>query len=609
MEFNPGSLAPQQDPEQIRGRGGFLTSLISEGGAAGGAALGTSIAPGVGTVLGAALGGLFGRIGENKVRDDQFNIGSAIGEGLLSGATAGIAPAFRGAKALKAARGTSDDLIGAFSRGFSTPPSGGVLAGKLSQASDDSAIKSFKFTPSQLSKIKKDTGVDAAKIVKSEKLIGKSPEQIDEIIKSLDDEFGARVADVSVNRELLSKQLEKQYKPLINSVNQADQRLGQAVKAQADEIIERFDEIADGATLNSVKSGFASRANFSNAIANPDEANLSKRISDALRETLRESSGDDTLKTLGRRIQRIRKVNEAAALQANRGRGAQFVGLTDLLAGGSGAAAGGPVGALGAVAAKRVANSPTAQSAFSNTLGSASNAFSKIPASGFTGNLAGQLAARAPGAIGFQPQESSFDANQSTNIANSINSIEGTIPQATSNLQAQVEILKAQTLLDALSAGASPEDLEQIAIIMDLTLQSAGIPAAQAPPEVEMGAEEQKRALTAQSGLDSLSVLEETLATDPGAFQRQALPNPFGITGRLTDTADIRAATDNVVDVIARLRSGAAITEDEARRFATRLPLPGDSVDVAARKIAGVRAELESFINPDLSLTQALGAL
>lgn len=107
--------------------------------------------------------------------------------------------------------------------------------------------------------------------------------------------------------------------------------------------------------------------------------------------------------------------------------------------------------------------------------------------------------------------------------------------------------------------------------------------------------ESQKRALTSESGLRSIGTLEETLARDPSAFARQSLPNPLGIVGRLTGTTDVRAATDNVVDVLARLRSGAAITDDEARRFARLLPQAGDSQESAARKIANVKAELMSF--------------
>lgn len=75
------------------GRGGFLTSLISElggaGGAAAGAAAGTAILPGVGTIIGAGLGGLLGGAGgsavEQEVRNGTVNTGSALKEGALDG--------------------------------------------------------------------------------------------------------------------------------------------------------------------------------------------------------------------------------------------------------------------------------------------------------------------------------------------------------------------------------------------------------------------------------------------------------------------------------------------------------------------------------------------
>jgi hypothetical protein len=149
--------------------------------------------------------------------------------------------------------------------------------------------------------------------------------------------------------------------------------------------------------------------------------------------------------------------------------------------------------------------------------------------------------------------------------------------------------------MQILAGGGTMKDVQEYLGIAE-TMQT--LTGSTAPEEKPLGTEAQKRALTSQSGLRSLQTLEETLATDPGAFKRQALPNPFGITAGITNTTDIRAATDNVVDVIARLRSGAAITDQEAARFARLLPQPGDSKESAARKLANVRAELESFMQP-----------
>lgn len=95
----------KKDEKKTRGRGGFLSSLISEGGATGGAVAGGatgaalgSIVPGLGTVIGglvgAGVGGLAGGLGgsavEQKVRDDEVDWKKAATEGLVSGATSVI---------------------------------------------------------------------------------------------------------------------------------------------------------------------------------------------------------------------------------------------------------------------------------------------------------------------------------------------------------------------------------------------------------------------------------------------------------------------------------------------------------------------------------------
>lgn len=98
---------------KTKGRGGFLTSLISEaggtGGALGGAALGTALLPGIGTVVGAGLGGFLGgtggRIAENEVRDHRVGLGDALKEGAVSGVAS--------AGPLKLAKGAAGAIKGA----------------------------------------------------------------------------------------------------------------------------------------------------------------------------------------------------------------------------------------------------------------------------------------------------------------------------------------------------------------------------------------------------------------------------------------------------------------------------------------------------------------
>lgn len=132
LRANAGAPAPQSktrwengrlvlvNQPKTRGRGGFLSSLISEtagtggmlGGAAAGAAAG-SVVPGIGTlvggVLGAGLGGFLGgtggRVVENKVRDNRIGLGDALKEGALSGAIGAAGTGLQVARGLKAAGG------------------------------------------------------------------------------------------------------------------------------------------------------------------------------------------------------------------------------------------------------------------------------------------------------------------------------------------------------------------------------------------------------------------------------------------------------------------------------------------------------------------------
>lgn len=103
----------RQQPKKKTGRGGTLTSLISEGGALGGAAAGAalgSVVPVLGTAIGGALGGALGafggRVAENKVRDDRIGLGDAATEATLTGVLgAPIRSLKYGVNAVKASRG------------------------------------------------------------------------------------------------------------------------------------------------------------------------------------------------------------------------------------------------------------------------------------------------------------------------------------------------------------------------------------------------------------------------------------------------------------------------------------------------------------------------
>lgn len=138
-------ILPDEQQIKPQGRGGFLTSLISEaggtGGALGGAAAGAaagSIVPGIGTaiggVIGAGLGGFLGgaggRLAENKIRDDRYGLGQALMEGGMSGAFGALGTGVQAIKGAKALTAVDDIAKGTGAAGKLTKGASGLRVDK-----------------------------------------------------------------------------------------------------------------------------------------------------------------------------------------------------------------------------------------------------------------------------------------------------------------------------------------------------------------------------------------------------------------------------------------------------------------------------------------------
>lgn len=93
----------------------------------------------------------------------------------------------------------------------------------------------------------------------------------------------------------------------------------------------------------------------------------------------------------------------------------------------------------------------------------------------------------------------------------------------------------------------------------------------------------------AESGLRSLQSFVNIMTSDGGALGLSALP--FGLGNANAQTLDV--ASNNIKDVIGRLRSGGAITEDEEKRYKKMIPKITDSDQARQEKVA----TLESLFN------------
>lgn len=569
-------------PGKKGGKGGTATSLISEGGGLGGAALGAtigSIVPGIGTVIGGIIGGglgaFGGRLAENKVRDDRWGVGDAATEGLVTGALSSVAP---GLKALKGA-GTAAKGLGAVD---DVAKAAKATAGK--NTLDRAGRSAYRAT----------LGIDD--IVSPGKTkpntIAKADELVDEALRiGLKGTPAAMQRQVKVQYDELGKELGRVLPNITKTV---------PVKGKSGLFSTTFKDISDelpltfeGApaqreiqrVLNEIE-GVASKGQISARGLQNFKDRLAGRLSNAFTKL---QNGADLTPKEAVDMAFWRRVDDAIGTVAPEAK-ALTVRQSKLygLAQGLGRMTRTPGNPTGLADIGIRAGAPAfrkGQNAAGRAMMAAGNIGANPAVQGAGGALLPTIGENMlnPVAPSGDPLEDALMASQDFG-----DPMQGMDMGMEMGMEQQDPYPRENLMYDI---QRDPQNADKYIEYYQMMQEVFG-QAAQKP----LSAAQQQRVGVAQSGLDSIGLLEDTLATDPGAFSRQALPNPLGITARLTGTSDVRAATDNIIDVIARLRSGAAITEDEARRFGRQLPQAGDTAETAAWKIAKVRRDLESVV-------------
>lgn len=106
----------------------------------------------------------------------------------------------------------------------------------------------------------------------------------------------------------------------------------------------------------------------------------------------------------------------------------------------------------------------------------------------------------------------------------------------------------------------------------------------------------------AETGIRGISDLQGLMAQDPNAVKRTLIPGRGlfgGFLGNAFNTNSFDAARQQVVDVIARLRTGAAISKAEEARFLKFLPQPFDSPNVAQQKLGYLERQFQRVAAAD----------
>jgi len=146
----------------------------------------------------------------------------------------------------------------------------------------------------------------------------------------------------------------------------------------------------------------------------------------------------------------------------------------------------------------------------------------------------------------------------------------------------------SQALMAALAAGDT-DAAEQLGSMYEL---AAAYEASATEAEKPLSAEASKVVGNANSGLQSLDQLEALISGEGGVPKGTLVPGRDlfgGAVGNALGTSQFDTVNRNIIDVITRLRTGAALTDQEARFYASQVPQAFDTPDVIQLKLQTFR--------------------
>lgn len=117
-----------------------------------------------------------------------------------------------------------------------------------------------------------------------------------------------------------------------------------------------------------------------------------------------------------------------------------------------------------------------------------------------------------------------------------------------------------------------------------------------------LNATQQQQASNAQSGLQSINDLSTLIKGNRGLVNKSGIPGQGSIIGgfesNLLGTGEYNTAASNIKDVISRLRSGAALTSQEEKRYTNLIPKAGDNDSTITYKLSALQDLFAKFAAP-----------
>jgi hypothetical protein len=614
LEAGYQSFASRQ-PKQKK-KGNIVTNLLPSaggigGGALGGAAAGSIFGPGgalLGALLGGAAGGSAGKLTENAIEGNQWNEGvgrEAAMNGVFAAGPLRLLKA-AGTAGKTAAQGGS--LSQALTRGGEAAARPSALktsaAAKLNDARENLGTKAFGLTQGDKTKIRQRTGETAGSIIKRYGL--NTTDDIQNATSPLFKDFDDIVTRIpsSFSKQQVNDAFKSIYGPmLVKGVPTGQRAIGQQLKNEADNLVKGIKGNITPAQLNEKRQAFDQLA-YKLRASEPGLADINKQSRDVIQKLIRDaadgagikSAGGQSLKEVGSEISKLKRIADAAGKRIESTGGRSIIPLNNVTGTVLGATGGLP-GAVAGTAASMAINSPAGRRAAAKGVESlAGRATSSAASKAANRYGVKETAKRVLPTVGLYDVLSQSSPSMSENNANPMmdpmTANTNMLPPEYADQSANANMpsdnpfdpANAQSkIAEILANGGDMDDVKDYLAIVE-TLQSFS-PQTNTKP---LSAEASKTVNNAMTGLTSLDQLESIMASDPSARTKQAIPGRSALGGlgaNVLGTSSYDAAQKNIIDVITRLRTGAAITESEERFYRSMMPQAFDPPEVAQQKL------------------------
>lgn len=563
----------QTDPviDWLPAIGGIAGSLL-------GAPLGL---PGV--IAGGAIGSGLGTAGKQKLKGEDFNL-QEIGVETALGAAGGVAGKAVGVGAKLLGKTATTSIPERLMSGVFKEP---IKATK-------SAIKNSGETLGQA--VLKKGGVDTTE--------GFYQKAIERIASSEDELQGILI---NTTKTVPISDIRKTVNPLIKEYKQA----GNLAAANSLENRVIAIEMANGSNMpasaaNEIKRSLYSEAQRAYGTEASAQMEGIKTIARGIKESLDDVPGvnqiNKDLSHFGSR--RDSMLNKMTRDQRN-----NVLGLTDAVLGGGGIAAGQPL-ALGGILAKNALGSTLGKTAIAQGLYKTGQLAGNLPP--IVGKVAGAgVTASAQGAM--RLPQAFVDNNGSESITEEIPSAQpkfgmgGNLPQTGTNTNTtSSSTLTGHTpeqLYRAMSRAQGAGDKASAAALRTMfTDETAYQKTNGVKPPRPLSAVQQQSANKATAALKALNRIQTDISKDSSVLMKRY--NPFNQSGRAID-ADVRS----IIDVIGSARTGATLTDEQAKTYRSMFPSALDSASTIERKMNAVREELSGMLNqaPEVTTPEYTG--